>query len=445
MFMSHVARPFIYVILSFIMWSIIGTMAASSGEAASRSRVNRPSALTVSQAVRIALNRNYKITEARLEVRKKEHERRSAFSDFFPSLKIEYTAEADRYQNIDNIEYLGLAHDSRWYVRYINGNEVMPAYPYRIDPYRSFTFTATLTQPLYSGGKLLSQYKMAKLGVDKGEIQLELDKQDLILAVHKACYQLALAYKLLETANKSVQALAQHKKESEAFFRAGLVLDVDVLSAEGRLAKAKISRRQAAKTIEVQQGKLNYLLRYAQGTPTRVAVSDKVQPATYRVPEIYEIAARNRLEIAKANISIEQALASVRASEAGLLPSVSLEVAGSRLNDDWNPFDPEAYNDWTLKGIMKWSFDMFRTRETVKKKRATHAQQFVNSQLVAEQIFQEVQEAFARLQRAEGDVPDSKTSLRAFLKNYQKNVALYREQLATYREVLRRGKRCGSS
>lgn len=211
---------------------------------------------------------------------------------------------------------------------------------------------------------------------------------------------------------------------------------MDVLSAEGRLAKAKMSRRDAMKTIEIQQANLNYLLRYAQGTPIRVNVSDKFEPSNYRVPEIYDIAARNRLEIAKANISVAQALASVKTAQAKLLPSVSVEVEGSRLNDDWNPFDREAYNDWTLKGILTWSFDMFRSRETVKKKRATHAQEFVNSQLVAEQIFQEVQKDFVRLKRAEGNVPDSRTSLNAFLKNYQKNVALYREQLATYREVL---------
>ena len=392
--------------------------------------------LSLGQAVAIALTRNFRLTVARIEVQKKEHDRRTAFSDFFPSLKLEYTATAERYQNLDTIEYLGLAQDSRWYERITASDYIIPSTPYRIDPYKNFNLTATLTQPLFSGGQLISEYKRAKLGVESARIQLDLEKQDLILDVHTAYYQLVLAYKLLETATKSVEALEAHKRQSEAFYRTGLALEVDVLSAQGQLAKARASRYSAEKAIESRRATLNFLLRYPQGTRTEVVPDVSYEPSRYQVPNIFRTAAANRLEIVKANISVQEAMAAIKKKQSDLMPNVYMEIEGSRTNDDWNVFDHEAYNDWSLQGVLTWTFDMFGRREKVKKKQADYAQKYVSQQLLVQQIMEEVQRAFIDMQRSERNIVEYKKALKAYLRNYERTTALYKEQLATYREVL---------
>lgn len=411
--------------------------AASNCEAASSiGRRSHPGKLSLRQAVSIALNRNYKIVKARLGVRKKEHERRKAFSDFFPSIEVEYSGALNRYQDLDTIEYLSYAKDSRWYYRQTPTGYITPAKPYRIDPFKTVTLTATLTQPLFAGGKLLNNYRYAKLGVQSAAIQLNLDRQDLILEVYKAYYSLVLGYKLLETANKSVEALEADKKQSEAFYKSGLVLEVDVLATDGQLAGALTHRRDARKYIDQYQAKLNFLLRFPQNNPVRVIEDTKYEPNSYRIPQIYEVAVRNRLEIAKADISIEQALAMVRVAEAGLMPKVDVEVEGSKLNDDWNALDPESYGTWTVTGVLTWSFDMFGYREKVKKRRVEHAEKFVARQQLVEQIMEDVHQAYLNMKQAEGNISDNRRQLRANLASYRHNSALYKEQLATYREVL---------
>ena len=147
--------------------------------------------LSLSQAVSIAVTRNLRMADSRLAVREKEHQRREAFSDFFPSISLQYTGTADKYRQAGFAQQLAGVQDSRWTVR---GNPaaagLQPNYPYRIDPYRQFVLTATITQPLFAGGRLLNNYKFAQLGVDFSSIQYEVGRQDLILDVTQAYYQL---------------------------------------------------------------------------------------------------------------------------------------------------------------------------------------------------------------------------------------------------------------
>ena len=393
--------------------------------------------LDVHQAVAIAVARNLRMADSRLAVREKEHQRREAYSDFFPTLDAQYTASTSKYGQGSQIAALTGIHPGRWTVRGdppFNG--MLPDYPYRIDPFRFFTLSATLTQPLYTGGRLLSDYKYARLGVDYSAIQFEVDRQDLIMDVHEAYYQLVQSYKLLEVAEDSVRALQALRNQTTEFYKAGVVPKVDVLSTEGQLAQAYIQRTQAQTDIERYKATLSFLLRYPQETPIEVVLDLSWQPPPYKIPEIYATAAANRLEIRQANISVAQAMALVKSSNADLLPNVSLQVQGMRFNDDWNPFDPEAGNDWQIQGLLTWTFDLFRRRETVKERRASQARAFVAREQLVEQVMEEVKFAYIDMKRSESDIENNRKAVEFRRENFRINQERYKEQVATYIEVL---------
>ncbi len=421
------------VLLSAVI-AVIDASAAARGARRSQARVVR---LSLPEAISIALNRNLRMSDARLAVEEKEHERRSAFSDFFPSLNVQYLAAGYRYRQPGNIGAFAIAHDSRRSVAVINDpTPVFSSYPYRIDPYRTFTLVGTLTQPVYSGGRLLNNYKYAKLGVDYSAIQYEVDQQDLTLEVNEAYYQMVQAKKLLIVAEQSIVALQSLRNQTLEFYKAGVVPKVDVLATEGQLAQARIQKTQALTDIEKNRAQLNYLLRYPQETNLEVDIDIEFEPAPYSIPAIYEIAAANRLEIRQANISVAQALALVRSSQADLIPSVTLQFQGSRTNDDWNPFDHEAINSWRIDGIFTWAFDMFRSRETVKARRASYGRAFVARAQLVEGIMNEVKQAYLDMKRSERDIADNKKAVEFRSENFRINKERYNEQVATYTEVL---------
>ncbi len=422
---------------------ILLTAPLYGGDAENRHRGARQDAkLNLRQTVSVALDRNLRLADSRLATQEKEHQRREAFSDFFPSISVQYAATWYRYQQLANIEAFAGTSPGRWIVRGFGtgaSSEVpllAPFYPYRIDPYRFFTLTATMTQPIFTGGKLLNDYKFAKLGVDYSAIQYQVDTQDLILDVYEAYYQLIQAEKLLEVAEQSIRALEALRNQTREFFKAGVVAKVDVLSTEGQLAQARIQRTQSLTEVQRQKAQLNFLLRYPLETPIDVVQDINYRPNAYRVPEIYSTAAANRLEIRQANISVEQALALLKSSKGDLLPAVSLQTQGSRVNDDWNTFDPEGTNDWRIQGLLTWTFDIFRTRETVKERRASQARAFVAREQLVEQIMNEVKSAFVDMKRSESDIQDNRKAVEYRQENFRINRERYKEQVATYIEVL---------
>ncbi len=394
--------------------------------------------LTIGQAVQIAVARNLTMADARLEVDEKEYQRREAFSDFFPEIDLTYSATGYKYRQSGNVAALTSAHDSRWSSRgsIITGTGTFPNYPYRTDPYRGFTMSATITQPLYTGGRLLNNYKFARLGVDYSALQVEVSRQDLILDVYQAYYQLIQSQKLLLVADRSVRALEALRNQTREFYKAGVVPKVDVLATEGQLAQARVQRTQAQTDIGRYKATLNFLLRYPQESPIDVVENIAYRPNQYRIPGIYATAAANRLEIRQANISVDQAMALVGIAKADLLPAVAVQANGSRFNDDWNTFDREAVNDWRVQGILTWTFDMFRRRDTVKDRRANQARSFVARELLVEQIMEQVKTAYLDMKRSESDIKDNREGVEYRRENFRINQERYKEQVATYVEVL---------
>jgi outer membrane protein len=411
----------------------------TEAKGANKAARNGNTRLSLQQAVAIAVTRNLRMADSRLAVREKEHQRREAFSDFFPSINLQYTGTADKYENIGFVQSQTLQQDARWTVRgqglaALGGSS--PSYPYRIDPYRIFSLTATMTQPIFTGGKLVNNYKFAQLGVDYSSMQFAVDRQDLILDVTEAYYQLIQGEKLLEVADESVRALVALRNQTVEFFKAGVVAKVDVLSTEGQLAQARIQRTQALAQIEQSKATLNFLLRFPQEAPLRVVQDIDYRPNPYRIPEIYATAAGNRLEIRQANISVDQALALIKASKGDLLPQISVQVVGTRTNDNWNPVDPEGVNDWQVQGLLTWAFDMFRTRETVKERRASEARAFVAREQLVEQVMEEVKLAYIDMKRSESDIVNNRAAVAFRRENFRINQERYKEQVATYIEVL---------
>lgn len=392
----------------------------------------------LNQAVQLAILRNLRMADSRLAIQEKEYIRREAFSDFFPTIDLSYRATFDRYENLQWVQTQSGPHPSRYYQapRQVSGVTTGFRQIYRIDPYRQFTSTMTLTQPIFSGGKLVNEYKYARLGVDYTAIQAEVNRQNLILDVNDAYYGLMLAMKLLQVANESVRALEALRNQTMEFYKAGVVPKVDVLSTEGQLAQARIQRTQALTDIQKQTAQLNYLLRNPQETPTKIVEDLSYQPSDYDIPAIYAIAAGNRLEIRQANISVDQAMALIKLAKGDLLPSISAKMQASRLNDDWNTFDPEGTNSWQLQGVLSWTFDLFRKRMSVQEKRVSEARSFVAREQLVEQIMNDVKQAYMDMKRSESDIFDNRKAVEFRRENFRINQERYKEQVATYVEVL---------
>jgi len=394
--------------------------------------------LNLSMSISLAVERNRRLLEARMSTQEREHEARSSFSDFFPVMDVQYATIIDRYRNEGFVQQIGYSHDSRrpyittpQFFFYDKSN-----YPYRIDPYRYFSLTATVTQPLYVAGRTLNEYKYTRLGVDYSVLQEQVDRQDLVLNVYEAYYGLMRAQKLLEVAEKSITALEGLRNRAKAFYEAKVLSKLDVLSAEGQLASAKKQKIQSQTNIGDYRAQLNHLMRIPLDTPTDIRHDYAYRPNNYRMPEVYDIALANRLEIRQAGISVQQARALVKISKSALLPSVYMQLQGSRFNDDPNVFEHEAVNSWKITGYLQWTFDMFRSKETLKERMVGEARTFTEREQLIDDILNEVGKAYRRMKRTESDIEQNRVAVDAGEEAFRVAKERYQGLLATYTEVL---------
>jgi len=79
---------------------------------------------------------------------------------------------------------------------------------------------------------------------------------------------------------------------------------------------------------------------------------------------------------------------------------------------------------------------MFRRRDTVKDRRANQARSFVARELLVEQIMEQVKTAYLDMKRSESDIQDNRKAVEYRRENFRINQERYKEQVATYVEVL---------
>ncbi len=391
--------------------------------------------LTLEQAVQTTLQRNPKVGEALARIRQRVWGEQSVYSDFFPSATVDYAGTWNRYKVGDG-GFGPPDHVSRGRTKYIRDNFFNSDYPYRIDPWKRFRGAVTVTQPLYQGGKTVSDDNSAKLQVTVSELQLQVDRQDLILAVYQTYYDMTLAELLLGVASESISNLEILKNLNEKFLRAGTVTKTDVLTTEGSLYRAYVGQRLVMKYIEAARAKLNNLLSNPPETPLEIVQDYKQRSNPYSIPQIYNTAMANRDEIVQATLEIRRGIEATKAANAALLPKVSLSAVGTRTNDDWNVVDPEGNNDWTLTGTLTWAFNMFKFNSNVKESREAVNEKFFARQRLVQDISQNVKLAYLDMKTSERDIDDFRRMVAIRSENFRLFQMRYQQGDVSFTEVI---------
>ena len=396
----------------------------SSSKPAKRDRPR----LSLEQAVQTTLRQNPKIGEALSKIRQNVWKEQAVYSDFFPSATVDYGGTWYRYKNAGTYLYRGK--------RELPNKDSPYRYPYRVDPWKVFTGAVTVTQPVYQGGKTVSEDNSAKLTVTDSELQLQVERQDLILAVYQAYYDMMLAELLVEVARESISNLEKLKSLNEKFLRAGTVTKTDLLSTEGQLYAAYVEQRGFKKDIEAARARLNNLLSNPPETPIEIVRDYKQRSNPYNIPQIYNTAMANRDEIVQATILIQQQIEATKVASAALLPKVSLTAKGTRENDDWNVVDPEGNNNWTLTGLLTWSFNMFRNNSTVKQTREAVNETVFARQRLIQEISQNVKLAYLDMKNSQGNIDDYRRMVATRSENFRLFQMRYQQGDVSFTEVI---------
>ena len=378
---------------------------------------NKPKKYTIESSIEEALANSYSLKARKERLNQATNVKNQARSDLLPKFRLNYG-----YTRLDESRSLRTP-----------GAEV------DISTQNNFRMVGNLTQPLFTGFGLISTYKLAKLGIDQSEMNIELEKLDLVLRVKTAYYNVLLADAGIDVANKSVEALESAANVSRNFHKVGLVPINDVLQAEVDLANSTQVLTRAKNGTRLARATFNTVLVRGVNEPVELEGISDFDPEIGDFEEFRELALKNRPEIKLIDINLLQADQQINLAKSKYWPEIAFSYnyikEGDTLAVDGSQFhDREA---WEALVSAQWTFFEWGKTINAQREQESFKRELMEAKnTLTQNITLEVKQAFLDLDTAVQNIPSTQKAVEQGEENLRVNEERYKAQVSTILDLL---------
>lgn len=374
--------------------------------------------LTLRQSVQMAIDYSPTLAAAREDLLTARYGEKEAFTNYLPSFSTSYNWQINDYPP-SRLKF---------------GGNVVEA-----SSEHTYQWSTSVTQPIFTGFRISSTYKLAELGVSLAQIQLDLAVLDVILSVNESYILYLQAQKSLEVAHQSVLLLKSQLKTSQDFYDVGIIPINDVLKVKVELANAQQAEVTAENSVSVNRARLNSLLGLPVDQSLEVEDILRYRPVDLTYPKARNVARVERPELKAAEIRIKQGDESIKKAQSGYYPEV--RVQGSYIATSDAPELGDSYyydpSQWEVLTTLNWTFwEWGRTKHQVSGQKAQKRRFEALRRDLEDQVDLQVKQAYLFLQESEKNIATAKTSITQAEENYRITMERYKEQLTTNTEVL---------
>ena len=290
----------------------------------------QPRTLSLEECLQNAATRNRTLQNAALEIQKAEEQKKEAFTKYFPEISANVMAfhafdkmvKADGYYPQElaalgqiNPQLAALA-GQPFSVREIN---------------QAYAVMGTVTQPLFAGGQIVNGNRLAAIGQDVAELQMELQTKDILQKVTENYYQI-VKLKLNQATIAAAQAqLRAIYKEVQTYVDAGVTTRNDLLRVRLELQRLSSDSLTLSNAHHVMCLLLAQQIGLA-GEQVDVSLNlptSSENPITYYIAP--EQAVASRQELAMAQKGVEAGKLKVRMEVGKRLPTVAVGLTGTHI------------------------------------------------------------------------------------------------------------------
>lgn len=315
-------------------------------------------------------------------------------------------------------------------------------YPIRISEalLNNFTFKLGFSQPLFTGFKLLSLKRSAKLNLLASEIDYSKEENEVAFTIYNTYWNYYKATEINKLVAQSLQQIEAHLKDTNNFYQNGLVARNDLLKLEVQYSNTKLMLIEADNNLAFARLTFNKAIGVDLALPTRVAASEQATNIDeYQIADIISEATKNRKELKSLSYRVEASRKSVIAAKSNRLPAIYL--TGNYIYGNPNPrFQParnEFNSNWDLGVTLSWDlWNWNLTSSQVSQALQTKVQLEINFEQLKENIEMEVYANYLNLKKNESRVNVSKETLNQALENYRITSEKYSLQLATTTDII---------
>ncbi len=219
-------------------------------------------------------------------------------------------------------------------------------------PYDTF-FSLSLSQALYTGGKLSASIQQAKNELKGENLEYEIKKEELIRKAKEAYYSLLEASekeRFYKDAQERAQILYNITQEK---LKGGFVAEIDAKRVKINLEEAKGRLISAKREIELAEDALKRLCGLSPDAILKLKETLAAKSIEVEREEAIDFSLKNRKEIKKQKVVIEEKEVSLKIAKSLYLPKVSLE--GSYLWQGEGKSIKKAQKDIKER---QWSFSL---------------------------------------------------------------------------------------
>ncbi|HDO35938.1 MAG TPA: TolC family protein [Nitrospirae bacterium] len=247
------------VIVLLTIWAVAGHSAY--GETQNKS-------YSLSEAVEYALRNNPRLAALHMDIEIENYAIDEAKGGRLPRVNLIGSAIRSRYDRP---------------VLPISGSPFEGGFPEFDNPI--YDIGVSFNLPIYMGGRLSRQVKIAEISKSIAEDALAFDRLELVFNLTSIYYKILELEKVLEASEKRVSQLETHKKDVELFLKAGNVPRVDLLNTETGLAHARHSALIVKQNLESAYELLKDFMGI-EDVDAEISVVPEIMKRTY--PDIQE-------------------------------------------------------------------------------------------------------------------------------------------------------------
>ncbi len=303
----------------------------------------------------------------------------------------------------------------------------------------NYQWKGSVTQPLFTGFALLSSYQLAELGIDQSELEFELGKLDLALNVKQAYFDILIAEKAVEVAEKDVASRKSNVDVARSFYKVGMIPVNDLLRAEVELGNAQQNLIKARNRAQLARAAFNRILSRPINEPVEVEDILSYKPEQLSFDKLVTKALENRPEIKLIDNRMLQTEQQIRFARSGYYPDISLVYdyikEGDSPSVSGSPFHDA--NRWQAMAVFTWTFwEWGKTHYSVREVESLKYELIQTRKALEDLIRLELKNGILEMATAEENIPTTKKAVEQGEENLRVNNERYEAQVSTITEVL---------
>lgn len=366
-----------------------------------------PVTLSLEQAMRRSLEANPQARGARAEIEVAEAQRKYYRSAVLPQVSFNGSSTT-------NAEEVTLDFE---------GQDVT------ILPQNDYSYSVTLSQPIFAGGRELKTIRQARLAVDSARAGVRSTENQLLLQTASAYLAAVGGEALVEVENRNLELALKRRQQSADFLEAGEVTQVDVLRADTAVKSAERRLASATEAREVGLSELRVAL--ALDTPVAVENPSLSLPALPSEEELVAMALAKRPEVNQAAVTRQTAAIEVSKQRAARLPVITAEATARTQRADFPSDQTGALTfNFSLPLFDSGAIGARVAQATERRKQAEFTLE--NTQ---REVREDVRQALISLRSAETNLALAREQLAAAEAEYAQTFELYRAQEITSLDV----------